>query len=359
MDDQFKVSYQGFLSSGDFESASELIGNMQQSGAITSVKAEGLRKTFVADSYLQQAENKINLGSPVSLENANDMLEALSKQDKIKLTAQQLDRLGGLRTNLISAKNRKTEADKDLAREQEMNLFAKMLNDNLNKLDVLMADKVDPTTLRAIWSQYEEGQAAKLRGEYSLAKDGDPIARTKLLSMIDLHPEKVSVEDIYANAQYIGYDHVTSTVDRLERNQKEKDPVARTQRASLSIMLDSGLLGEKDDPETYEKYVQKNRELDDFLAGKPTAEQADNFFGRLIRKDMAKGWLKKSWGIASWSLKNLTAPGWMYQVEKAAIEKQFGGDKDSMPTPKTQAEYDAVPKGTLFIDDDGVIVRKE
>jgi hypothetical protein len=225
-----------------------------------------------------------------------------------------------------------------------------------------MSDKVSPATLRAIWSQYEDGQAAQLRGEYSTAKDGDPVARTKLLSMIDLHPEKVSVEDIYANAQLIGYDHVTSTVDRLERNQKEKDPMSRYYRSSLSQMMDAGLMGKKDKPETYEKYVEKNRLLDDFLAGKPTAEQKDKFFGNLIRKDMAKGWLAKSWGLATWPLKNLTVPGLVYQMEMAAIKKHFGdgtNDTDSIPAPKTQEEFNAIPKGAMYIDTDGVIARKE
>lgn len=334
LNDEFDVNYQGLLSSGDYDGASELIGNMQSSGAITAVKAEGLRNTFVAGSYLQQAENKINLGNPASLESAGGMLDALSKQDKLKLTAEQLEKMDNLRTNLLSAKNRKGSADKLVAREQEFQLLEAMNNNTLTFDMLSKADQVDPTTLREMWSQYQNAQAEKSQNKISTIEEGDPIVNANMTATVDIHPELLDPHKIWQmTSKGLGTKTAASLVSRWNAAQDEKDPVSVKYRKQLAGVHAAGLFGKKDDVDTSDTYIKKTIELENFLKTSPTDEQAATFFSKLIREDVKKGLLGKLFGFG---LKYGTPPIAAYRAYK---ESRTPAQGKSAPATTTKTSY--------------------
>jgi len=303
LNDEFEITWKDILSAGDINSANELLDNMVKSGAMTNVRAESLSKSFMVDSYLQQAENQINLGDPKSLEKAGAMIDALTRQDAIELSANQLNKLDSLRTTFLSYMNRKNLEDEQIAREQEFKIFEAMEKGTLTWEMIAQADKVDPTTLKMYWNQYKAGQEQIRKEGKSVIKEGDPVARTNLLSLIDLEPDKITEKDIYNNAALVGTDHVTFLVDRLRRNREEKNPIAAKYRETLSRMLNNELLGEKDDLSTYEKYIKKISSLEEYFKQNPSATDSEalQFFSELAKQDIKKSLLARIWGgIKSW-----------------------------------------------------------
>jgi hypothetical protein len=328
--DDFDLNAQQFLADGNQDAYLKLLYNAKATEVISQVEFDYRSKNATADSYLQQAENKINRGDAKSIEDADAMLTALGG-DKLKLDPKQLEKRDNLKTQMYAAQNRKNGALATQQDKEQWDLYKKSEDGTLTQ-SMLDTSVISADEKRQIWNNYQTVQYQKAKTGVSALEEGDPTVLAEANKVIDLAPEKINEAMIYEwQKKGVGTKHITGLVDRWKKNMNEKDPVAKKYKSQLASLYEAKLFGEKIKPETSDAYMKVQGELDTFLATNPTDEQTQKYFSGLIREKVKSGRISS---IFNWSVENLTPPGWIYQEYK-----KYKGKSESAPSNNPPKEY--------------------
>ena len=328
----FEANSADMLGNGDVVGYENLVKSMD---FLPPATKDALVKDAPANSYLQQAENLINRGDAKSIENANAILTALGGE-KIKLTAQQLDKRDSLTTQMYSAQNRSNSALKVQQDKEQWDLYKKSEDGTLTQA-MLDASVISADEKRQIWENYTLAQYQKAKTGISMIEEGDPVFRAAVDAAIDLTPEKVTVAGLYANADKIGTKNVTSRVDRLNKNLEDKNPIAKKFKAQLASVYEAKMFGEKINPATSDTYMELQGELDTFLATNPSYEQAQKRFSEIIRKKVKTGWISSIFSPDITQTQAITqslmfGPG--VTTGSVIFNKLFGKENETNTPPK-------------------------
>ena len=151
------------------------------------------------------------------------------------------------------------------------------------------------------WQQYQRAQTQKAESGISAIEDGSPIVRAQMNALVDLKPDELDEESIYRQINNgLGTRHAPGLVDRLKRNQKQRNPTDKIFLQTLSAMWTAGTFGKKKNASTAEIYIRLQKNLDTFLKTNPSSAEAQKFFEQLIVEDV------RTFGF----LNSNSLPGW-------------------------------------------------
>jgi hypothetical protein len=278
--DQWNFAYSRAIDSWDYVGAqkiaklaldTEVIGQAEFSNAITNlpwdISFSQARKDLVTDPQ--------------------KVIDKFSNPSFTKgMTGPQLDKRDDIITQAMSQISKNRTALKDQQEKETWDLYKKSEDGSLTLTDldksVMPADEK-----QEIWRNYQAAQAEKFKLGVSKIEEGDPAVLAQVNAIIDLKPERITPEQIYKLVDKgLGTKHVTTVVDRLNRNLKDKNPVNNKYRSELSRLMRAKLFGNPDKSSTSETYIKLSNKLDVFLESSPTDEQAQRFFSGLIKEDV-------------------------------------------------------------------------
>jgi hypothetical protein len=342
LNDEFEVNYSGYLEHGDYAGANELLSNMQYAGAISPVKAEERRKSFFGDALLTQSDRLINLGDSASLKRAEGILTNMPKLTEkdgksVQFTSKQLDTMDGLKTKLLSAKNRGDSALKVQQEKEQWDLYKMSENGNLT-LDMLDKSVISADEKRQIWNNYQQAQYQKSKAGVSAIEEGDPAILAEVNKIVDLRPDRITPSQIYA-VKGLGTRHMTGLVDRLNKNNQDKNPIDKKYKAQLASLYEAKVFGEKIKPETSDAYMKLQGELDMFLATNPSDDQAQKYFSLLIREKVKSSKIASIYTGTHGAI--LGVPGFIAYQSYREIKKALSGSPDTMTNTPPKEYPDA------------------
>ena len=309
LNDQFDINYQKTLETGSRQTASDLIDNMVQAGAISPERAEAMKGEWSGDMRLTRAKKMIETGDPNEIYNAETVLTFMSDQatnNPGEFTAKQMNVLDNLKTQLDATKNRKNS---ELREQQDKDMW-----EGYNRIGTpeFTSEYLDSTSLDTpskirLTEMHKDIVSARAKGAISQYEEGNPEVLAQVQAIIDLRPNNVTPEQIYRMADSgLGVKYIPSLVSRLEKNKEKTNPVNDNYRKELANLHRRGLFGKPDNPDASMKYLDISNRLESFLTTNPSEESLRKFYGQLVIEDMSWG---RSWGanqLPGWGEKELS-----------------------------------------------------
>ena len=306
LNDQFDINYQKTLETGSRQTASDLIDNMVQAGAISPERAEAMKGEWSGDMRLTRAKKMIETGDPNEIYNAETVLTFMSDQatnNPGEFTAKQMNVLDNLKTQLDATKNRKNSELREQQDKDSVSAF-EMAEQGTLTWEWLQSSSLNAQQREHYWEKYKRGVEEEARGVPSMFVNGDPETLNMMTAAIDVDPSNAIVikggieYDISTPAgiyQMVGYGlgakEAPGLVKRLLDNQAGKNDVYKDYRSGLASLYSNELFGDKDDYESQIKYQEIRRSLDAFLATEPTESEVQKFYSRLITDKVAYFWV--------------------------------------------------------------------
>ncbi len=388
--DQSERLLQGFLAHGDSDAFMDHIGGMVEKKLISRQQGITLKKEYPVNTILAQA-------AVMAGQDPDRALGMLAQLHESKLTVAQATRRDSLTTHANAVKNRNASRLKKVQDKAELELYEKayVADEPLSFDDVKTAGLSPAATMR-FWNGYKKAQAEKIKTGISKFEEGDANVLAQAQAIVDLRPESITVEQLYGlQGKGLGAKYIPGLVTRREANLRKVDPVAKKYQAELSKLRTAGFLGDTAEIRTSERYLLFSRQLDAFLATKPSDAEAQRFFYDLIKEDAQWRWLSTSpsfwrgaalsamFGVGADDLPRWGDPPEAVEVETPEGTKTFqvrfgtivtvgrrrlqaigrtGGEVEWLDVTsgakvhrfETQAEFDALPSGAQVIGPDGI-----
>jgi len=305
----FDINSQSYLEQGNMPEYLKGLHTAYSTGIITKPELDYASKWSTANLLLAQMR-LIADKDPVSAIKIGDELSS-----KFKLDEKHLNEKDNLIAHATGIANRQRVINREEQDKQQLGLYEKSMAGTLTWEDV-KSSNIGFDNQRQIWENFKNAQAQKNNTGVSVIEEGDPTVLAKTYALVDLRPQDITPTQIYQlTDKGLGTKHIPALIDRLNRNQKQSNPVKAKYVSELSRLERAGVFGNVKKLATSDTAMNLRRKLDIFLETNPTEEQAQKFFSTLIRDDV------------HWIFLGDNLPGWEESPLEVEVPTQTEGVK--------------------------------